>query len=437
MGRVTGNWRQEQSMATLLTEPRIAETPLSRERLTVQPPPAVKPQRLMSLDAYRGFIMLVMASGGLALPGVAKTFAAQFGYHSPTLDFLAFHTDHVPWVGCSFWDLIQPSFMFMVGVALPFSYASRIMRGDSEARIFVHTLWRALILVLLAVFLSSNGRTETDWVFVNVLAQIGLGYPLVFLLLNRGWRVQLGALAVILAGYWLYFYLWPLPPADFNYKSVDPKENLPFLTGWFQHWDKNTNAAHWFDVWFLNLFPRSKPFEYNAGGYQTLNFVPSMATMILGLMAGELLRRPLKPRQHFSTLVAAGLVCLALGLAAGEFVCPIVKRIWTPSWALYSSGWTFLMLAGFYWVIDMQGWRRWAFPFVVVGMNSIAMYCMAQLMKGWVDASLRTNLGQKWFEFGGVLFDPVFGPIVQWSAVLLVLWFICLWMYRRGVFLRV
>jgi predicted acyltransferase len=418
-----------------------------------QPAPAGKAGRLGSLDAYRGAIMLFMASGGLALPAVAKQFP-----DSPVWQFLAFNTDHVAWVGCSLWDLIQPSFMFMVGVAMPYSIASRRAKSDSEAKIVAHVLYRAVVLVLLGIFLSSNWGPpghRTNFTFVNVLTQIGLGYAFLYLLLGRGLRVQLAAIAGILVGYWLLFLLYPLPGPDFDYSSVGWDSSWQGLPGWLAHWDKNTNAAAAFDSWFLNLFPpaEGKPFRFNNGGYQTLNFVPSLATMILGLMAGELLRGPTSKVDKFARLLLAGAVCLVLGSLAGETVCPIVKRIWTPSWTLFSAGWTFWMLAGFFLVIDMVGWRRWAFPLVVVGMNSIAMYCMAQLMKGWVGTTLQTHLGRfalpavanvvaPLLAALGSAADPVwlnntYGPIVQSAAVLFVLWLICLWMYRRGIFLRI
>ena len=158
-------------------------------------------------------------------------------------------------------------------------------------------------------------------------------------------------------------------------------------------------------------------------------------------------------RHKLGWLLAVGAACLALGWLAGEFVCPIVKRIWTPSWVLYSAGWTFAMLAGFFWIIDIQGWRRWALPLVIVGMNSIAMYCMSQLMRGWVNHSLVTHLGPAavptlthvvapLLALCNIAVDPVwlnntFGPVTQAAAVLLVLWLICWWMYRRGIFLRI
>jgi heparan-alpha-glucosaminide N-acetyltransferase len=426
-------------MTTLLTStPPLekAERPIERTTPSAAPLPREKPARLASLDAYRGAIMLYMASGGLALPAVAKQFP-----DSPIWRFFAFNTEHVPWQGWSLWDLIQPSFMFMVGVAMPYSITSRRMRGDSEKKIAFHVILRAFILVLLAIFLTSNGHRQTDFVFTNVLAQIGLGYAFLYLLVGRGVRVQVATLAGILFGYWLLFVVWPRPEVKGEFHD------------WFAHWNKHTNAAAAFDRWFLNRFPRATPFVNNEGGYHTLNFVPSLATMILGLMAGETLRGPKSKWRKLGWLLTAAALCLGLGWLAGEFVCPIVKRIWTPAWALFSAGWTFAMLAGFFWLIDIQGWRRWAFPLIVVGMNSIAIYCMAQLMKGWIAHGLQIHLGplalpslkhvvKPVLEWMNVAVDPVwlnntFGPIVQSAAVLFVLWLICLWLYRRSVFLRI
>jgi heparan-alpha-glucosaminide N-acetyltransferase len=424
------------------------ERPTVRVEPSAVPMPREKPARLISLDAYRGAIMLFMASGGLALPAVARHFP-----DSEVWRFLGFHTDHVPWVGCSLWDLIQPSFMFMVGVAMPYSIASRRAKGDAEIKIAAHVVYRAVFLVLLAIFLTSNWSKQTDFVFTNVLAQIGLGYAFLYLLLERGWRVQVAALAGILIGSWLLFLLWPLPSSDFDYGTVGWTADWQGLPGFFAHWDKNTNAAAKFDEWFLNLFPTAEPFRFNKGGYQTLNFIPSLGTMILGLMAGEMLRTNRSQWRKLGWLLAAGAVCLALGWLAGEFVCPIVKRIWTPSWVLYSAGWTFVLLAGFFWIIDIQGWRRWAFPLVVVGMNSIAMYCMSQLMRSSINQGLVTHLGPlalptlahvvvPLLALCNITVDPVwlndtFGPSTQAATVLVLLWLICWWMYRRGVFLRI
>src|SRR5262249_16648647 len=148
------------------------------------PPAPEKPGRLASLDAYRGFIMLAMASSfGSYLAAFAKNIGRT---DDPVYRFLHYQFEHVDWMGCSFWDLIQPSFMFMVGVAMPYSYASRKAKGDSEDKIRVHVVIRSIILILLGIFLSSNGEKETNFTFVNVLTQIGLGYTFVFLLRGRG-----------------------------------------------------------------------------------------------------------------------------------------------------------------------------------------------------------------------------------------------------------
>jgi predicted acyltransferase len=143
---------------------------------TGEPGPVSPPRRLQSLDAFRGAIMLLMASSGLGIPQVAKHFP-----DSAVWQFLGYQCDHTPWAGCTLWDLIQPAFMFMVGVALPWSVVNRQARGQKFGVLFGHALWRALLLVLLAVFLTSAWSRQTEWSFTNVLAQIGLGYPFLFL----------------------------------------------------------------------------------------------------------------------------------------------------------------------------------------------------------------------------------------------------------------
>jgi predicted acyltransferase len=407
------------------TEQIFAKSDPSPRSASAQAAPTAmdKPERLTSLDAYRGFIMLVMASAGFGFPAVAKQFAGD-----PAWQFLGYQFDHVAWVGCSFWDLIQPSFMFMVGVAMPYSFASRQAKCHGPWRNRGHVLWRSLVLIALAIFLSSNGGSETRFVFTNVLAQIGLGYAFVYLFLGRGVKIQLAAIAVILAAYWLLFALYPLPGSDFDYAAVNASKE--HFDGFFAHWNKNANVAAEFDKWFLNLFPRKEQFAYEPGGYQTLNFIPSMATMLFGLMAGELLRSHRPTRTKLRWLLAGGAICLILGFLLNLTVCPSIKRIWSPSWAILSTGWTFYLLAAFYWIIDLEGHKRWAFPLVVVGMNSIAMYCMSQLMKPWVRDTLDTH-------FGKDIFRGIYGPIWQSLGVLFTLWLFCLWLYRRKIFIRI
>ena len=404
-------------------------TPSDSINLKAQELPAAKPERLLSLDAYRGAIMLLMASSGLGLAEVAKQFPA-----SQVWQFLGHHADHAMWTGCTLWDLIQPAFMFMVGVALPWSLANRRARGSAFGQMFGHALWRSLVLVLLAVFLSSAGDRQTDWVFTNVLAQIGLGYPFLFLLAFARPRTQWLAALGILLGYWLLFCFYPLPPAAFDWASVGIGSDWSRLSGFAAHWEKNVNLAAVFDQWFLNLFPRDQLFLFNSGGYQTLNFIPSLTTMIFGLLTGQLLRSKLSLMQKLTRLFGFGLAGILLGKAiALAGLCPIVKRIWTPSWTLYSGGWVVLLLAAFVALVDWRGWKRWAFILIVAGLNPITLYFMWQLLVEFVIDTMKRHLGQHIFESLGA----VYAPILEHLAVLLVFWLVLLWMYRRKIFLRI
>lgn len=349
--------------------------------------------------------------------------------------FLSYHQSHVPWIGCSLHDMIQPSFSFMVGVAVPFSLASRMARGQSRARMTWHAAWRALVLILLGVFLRSVGRPQTYWTFEDTLSQIGLGYVFLFLLGSRPMRDQWIALGLVLVGCWAAFALWPLPGADFDYAKVGVPKDWPHLrSGFTAHWNKNSNLVWAFDTWFLNLFPREKPFAFNSGGYATLSFIPTLGTMILGLIAGGVLRSERSSWTKVKWLAAAGVIGLVTGMALGWLgICPVVKRIWTPSWVLFSGGWCFLLLTAFYGVLDLWGRKGWAFPLVVIGMNSIAAYCIAELFGSPVRDALKTFFGADTFKAFGVAHEP----LVYGAGVLMVYWLILFWMYRRKIFLRI
>lgn len=382
------------------------------------------------MDAYRGFVMFLMMAEVLRLSRVARALP-ESGFWK----FLAYHQSHVEWIGCSLHDLIQPSFSFLVGVALPFSLASRTARGQSQARMTWHAAWRALVLILLGVFLRSIGRPQPNWTFEDTLSQIGMGYFFLFVLGSRPMRDQWIALGLILVGYWAAFAIYPLPWSDFDYTRVGVPDGWPHLmTGFAAHWNKNSNLAWAFDTWFLNLFPREKPFAFNGGGYATLSFIPTLGTMILGLIAGGVLRGQRDSWAKVKWLAIAGVISLVSGAAIGWLgICPVVKRIWTPSWVLFSGGWCFLLLAGSYLVIDLWGRKGWAFPLVVIGMNSIAAYCMAHLFDGFISNALDTFVGANSFKVLGAPYES----LLRGSAILLVLWLMLFWMYRRKIFLRI
>jgi predicted acyltransferase len=244
-------------------------------------------------------------------------------------------------------------------------------------------------------------------------------------------------LALILVGDWLFFALHPLPGATFDYAKVGVTPKwfaLHGLRGFEAHWNMNSNAAWAFDVWFLNLFPQQARFEFNPGATSTLNFIPTLATMILGLIAGETLRGHRTAREKLRWLILAGVISLAAGWGLAALgICPLVKKLWTPSWVFFSGGWSLLLMALFYFLIDVRRYRAWSFPLLVIGLNSIAAYCMVHLMGDFVRSSLWTHLGRNFFMMFGKPYEIFF----LGCANLLVLWLMLLWMHRRKIFLRI
>ena len=433
-------------------------------------------KRLASVDAFRGLVLFLMiAEILLQLHAVGK--ALPESHFWQLLRRLQLHVD---WEGASLHDLIHPSFTFLVGAALPFSLAHRLARGENSGRLIAHAAWRSVLLIALGIFLRSVGKPRTYFIFMDTLTQIGLGYLPLFLIgvavyhpalanrRNQAFRAALPwiALVVILVGYWAAFALYPLPGPDFDYSAVGVRPDWEHhFTGFAAHWNKNSNLGTAFDRWFLNLFPQydGRPFVAHPGGYSTLNFIPHLGTMLLGLIAGGWLKslyshlgdhtdgenghgkageigvrrrqETIDPRtsgEVLMRLLVTAVVCLALSFGLhGLGICPIVKRLWTPAFVLFSGGWCFLALAAFYFVMDVRGHRAWAFPLTVLGVNSIAVYCLANLVDGFLLDSVQTHLG---FALGS--FGQAYEPLLRGLPALVVLWLFFYWMYRRGIYVK-
>jgi len=387
-------------------------------------------QRNVAVDAYRGLVMLLMMGEVLRFADTARSFPGSLMWQ-----ILGYNQTHVEWAGMSLHDTIQPSFTFLVGVALPYSLKSRRQKGESFPRMLAHTIWRSFILVALGIFLRSMYSPMTNYTFEDTLTQIGLGYTFAFLLTFVRPRWQWTALGAILFAYWLAWALYPAPGPNFNWAAVGVPADWRqhFFTGFAAHWNKNSNLGQAFDVWFLNILPRPSPFLFNAGGYLTLSFIPTLGTMLLGIIAGRwfLTPAPSIPVRRFLlaavALIAAGLLLHFTG------ICPIVKRIWTPSWTLFSGGVCFLYLAAFSWVVDIRRHRRLAFPLVVVGVNSIAAYLIAHLCEDFVESSFRINLGSSALNILG----PALEPTLLGALTLAVYWLMLFWMYRKKIFIRI
>lgn len=352
------------------------------------------PTRLVSLDAYRGVVMLSLLFGSVF--GSLK--------NHPDWHWLYVQNEHVEWEGCSLWDLIQPAFMFIVGVAMPFAFAVRSAKGDSWGKQFLHVLIRAASLILVGVALDNFGATTWSFGFIRVLQQMAFGYVLAFFVLGRPLWVQGIVAVVILVGYTLFwmFNPWNGPGGPW---AMD-----------------GANVGTVFDKWMLG--------RNYSGHYVGLNAIPESANMIFGVMAGQAILTAKRPSRVATRLALVGLLGIVVGFALGPVV-PLVKRIWTPSFAVYSAGWTTLFLAGFYWAIDVMGSKWWTYPLVVVGTNSIAAYVIGQLFGNWFRSlvGVWVNLMQPVLGSNGI---AILHRVLFAAASWLVLW----WLYRRRIFFK-
>ena len=387
-------------------------------------------RRVESIDVFRGFVMFLMLAEMMQLWTLHTAF--------PDSDFwaaVAFNTTHVPWQGCSLHDLIQPAFSFLVGAALPYSIASRRTAGQGFGAMFGHAVRRSILLIVLGILIRSIGRPQTYWTFEDTLTQIGLGYTFLFLLAFASLRAQAIVFVTILVGFWTGFVLYPLPPPGFDYATVGVPAAWPHLySGFLAHFNINSNLSWAFDTWFLNLFPRESPFVFNRGGWSTLSFIPTLATMQLGLWAGEWLKTTRTHGEKLTGLVWSGVALALAGLLLQWLqLSPIVKRIWTSSYTLYSGGLVVLMLAAFYAVVEIKGWKRWSFPLIVIGSNSIAIYLMSWTIEHFVSDGLVRHFGRGVF----LVLGPPFEAVLRGAAVLMVFWLVLYWMQRRRIFLRI
>ena len=355
------------------------------------PVPKVAGDRYVSLDAYRGFIMLMLVSHAFGLNSLRD----QPGWH-----WLAAQFEHVEWEGLVFWDLIQPAFMFMVGMAMPFAFANRTAKDDSVGQIFRHVAWRALMLIVLSQVLIDISGGKLQFQLINVLSQIAFTYFFTFLILRLPFRLQVLTALVLLAGHWALFALFPGPEGAFS---------------------KAANIGARIDQAVLG-------YSYS-GFYVTINFVTSTVTTLLGAWTALFLMRKKPHATNLKVILLSSAFCFASGLVLSLFN-PMVKRLWTTSFTLYSAGWVFLMLAVFYWLVEVRGWRKPMFPLLILGMNSIFVYSVSMVLYGWLDRAVGVFSGR--FASAGIA-----SPVLQATAVLLVMWYLCYWLYKRKIFLRI
>lgn len=365
--------------------------------------PALPPGRVMAIDALRGFDMFWIFAGGSGLFLAFLKFIVN-----PLPGWFERQFDHVEWEGFAAWDLIMPLFMFIVGAAMPFSFSKRMQQGAKKGDLYVKVIRRTVILFVLGMVAQGNllaFNLSKLHVYCNTLQAIAAGYLVsaVFLLEMR-LRAQIIATATLLILYWLLMAFVPAP--GYGMGALEPKANL----------------ALWVDEAILGRFRDGTAYTW------ILSSLPFAATVMLGVFSGQILRSGESKVLKLLYLVGAGAACLAAGWA-WSFPFPIIKHLYTSSMVLWAGGWCYLLLALFFLLIDMWGFRKWAFPFVVIGMNAIVAYMAGDFI----------NFGDIGNAFVGGLARHLgdYGPFVKHLAGFLVGWWMLYYMYRKGTFLRI
>jgi predicted acyltransferase len=391
-------------MANLVSTPVVdGQSSLAAGPETKRIPVPAAPERLGSLDAFRGFVMLWIIGGEGLMVGLAAL------GHNRVIDTVVYELSHSPWQGLRFYDCIWPSFMLMVGVSVPLSFAKRSLTQTYQQQL-AHAAKRTIVLFLLgsareSISLGSPYLIELS----SALQPIAIAYFVAVLVVRKSWRFQALLGAGILAGYALVLALIRAPGISAGSYGF------------------NHNLVHWVDIALLGQAHWDR-WPYAQEGWGTvLSMIPTISTTLLGLLIGELLMSARSKQIKAKFIGGIGLGCLAIGYGT-SLVVPVVMKMWTASYGLMSAGWACLMLLFFYWLIDIRGYRKWAFPLTIIGMNAIFIYMFTSIIH--LDPIVDV------FTQGIVRVLPNAELLFQQVAVLAVEWFILFWMYKRNIFLR-
>jgi len=358
-------------------------------------------ERLLSLDFYRGLTMFLLIA----------EFSHLFTYMvSPELEGSIIYAigeqfHHVKWIGLHFWDLIQPFFMFIVGVAMPLSFSKRMAKGDSYGKIRNHAFNRAFLLLVLGWGLYCIDPGRIVWRFQNVLAQLAVTYVLAFLVMRKSTIYQIAfSIVLILIAEGLYRFF---PVEGFNHAFV-PGEN--------------------FGAW-LNILISG---EEDGGHWAMFNAIPTAAHTIWGVLAGQLLISNRTSKKKLQILIATGVIGLLIGYGLSPFT-PIIKRISTSTFVFVSGGWSLLALALCYWLIDIKKYQKGVLFFAIVGMNPLFIYLFAHVGGANLIQKIILPFSNALFGWTGELSAHIILSII----VLFFLWYICYWLYKKKIFIRI
>ncbi len=378
--------------------------------------------RLLSLDALRGFDMFwIVGAHGLflALTGILKGMeeGSMPAWLTPWLTLITTQLEHVSWEGFHFYDLIFPMFVFITGASTVFSVTKRL-QTDSKTKILGKIIWRTVFLYALGLFYYAGMdpiQEFGDLRYMGVLQRIAIAYGIgATLFLYLPVRHLIVSFAVILIGYYLALAFIPFE----GYSGTKLSDR--FEEG------SDMNLVNNFDKNFLKGYKWDG--DHDPEG--VLSNIPAVGSGLLGIFAGLLLINPdRKKLWKFGVLVGLGVVCLALGYGWGFFF-PVIKKLWTSSFVLMAGGWSFLLLAFFFLVIDMWGLKFWAWPFIWIGSNAITIYMMWQI----VDFH---GLAGRIVQFAIAEKLGIYAPMAQYLLALLFAIGILRFLYVRKVHIRI
>jgi len=372
---------------------------MNEESKTLTPP---LPGRIASIDFFRGFTMFLLVGESTRLYGQLLKINSGF------MHFLGTQLEHHEWYGLHFWDLIQPFFMFIVGVAIPFAVANRKRKGYNDKQIFRHALIRSFLLLFFgwALYFVAAGRLVFR--FQNVLAQLAVTYLVAFLIMNKSYRFQIIFTLVVLLLIDLAYRYFPVE--GFNH----PWTNYENLGAWFNNKIEGVDKA---------------------SEWATLNFVSTSAHTVWGVLCGKLLQSERTQMKKIQILVIAGVVALVIGFSLDWLhITPIIKKIATFSFVFASGGWTILALAFCYWLIDVKKqFHKGSRFFIIVGMNSIFIYLFFHLGgAGWISDILHP-FSKLLFSRAGELTVGIITSLATWAA----LWYLTYWLFKNKVFVKI
>lgn len=354
--------------------------------------------RVLSIDFFRGFTMFMLVTG------IATLFRglAASGKGGAVIAFIDGQLDHAPWTGLNAWDLIQPFFMFIVGVAMPFSLSKRLARGDTWNQAFTHALTRSFWLLVLGFMLGAGEKTYD---LTNVLAQLSVTYLIAFLLLRADVTWQLLVSFTLILFNDLIYRLWSVP-------------------GFNQPFTPDHNFGSWVDLAIAG--------SLNSDHWVAFNAIPTTAHTIWGVIVGNLLMKDWPHKKKISILVIVGLIGTIAGYAMSPLI-PIIKRVCTSSFIIVSGGWCLLAMAFSYWLIDVMKCRKTALFFAIVGMNPIFIYLFSNLGGKRLLIRMVRPFTTRIFGWGGEI-------AVNMITILLVaamVWYICYYLYKRKIFIKI